>query len=111
MLLCRFACPDLTSKEGTWAKALAERYCVQSSILHFYVRENGELYYGINGVQKGLFLSAINTRSPFWVLVDIYGNSVALEFLGNRCCLSSVRRRQCTNSREFNVYKDGTWDG
>lgn len=80
--LPRFACPDLTSKEGNWAKALAERYCQAQSILHFYVRENGELYYGVNGVQKGLFLSGINTRSPMWVLVDIYGNSNCLEFLG-----------------------------
>uniref|UniRef100_A0A914RC95 NHR domain-containing protein n=1 Tax=Parascaris equorum TaxID=6256 RepID=A0A914RC95_PAREQ len=33
----RFACPDLTSKDGYWAKALPERYSVEGSILHFYV--------------------------------------------------------------------------
>ena len=78
----RFACPDLTNKEGHWAKALPERYCVEGSILHFYVNEEGDLYYGINGVLKGMFLNGINARQPFWVMLDIYGNSTALEFIG-----------------------------
>lgn len=78
----RFACPDLTSKGGYWAKALAERYSVEKSILHFYVNSAGEMYYGLNGVSKGLFLAGINTNLPMWVIVDIYGNSVGLEFLG-----------------------------
>ncbi len=89
--LFRFACPDLTSKEGNWAKALAERYCVQSSVLHFYVRDSGDMYYGINGVLKGLFLSGINTMLPLWVMVDIYGNSNALEFVGmTKLCIFCI---------------------
>lgn len=78
----RFACPDLTSKDGYWAKALPERYSVAGSILHFYVNAEGELYYGINGVLKGQFLNGINVFSPLWVIVDIYGNSSSLEFIG-----------------------------
>ncbi|KAK6110567.1 Neuralized family protein [Brugia pahangi] len=81
MELPKFACPDLTSKEGYWAKALPERYSVAGSILHFYVNAEGELYYGINGVLKGQFLNGINVFSPLWVIVDIYGNSSSLEFI------------------------------
>ncbi|GMT06491.1 hypothetical protein PENTCL1PPCAC_28665 [Pristionchus entomophagus] len=77
----KFACPDLSSKEGYWAKALPERYSVEGNILHFYVNAEGELYYGINGQQKGLFLMGINTTLPLWVIVDIYGNSTAVEFI------------------------------
>ncbi|GMT35179.1 hypothetical protein PFISCL1PPCAC_26476 [Pristionchus fissidentatus] len=77
----KFACPDLSSKEGYWAKALPERFSVEGNILHFYVTAEGELYYGINGQQKGLFLMAINTSLPLWVIVDIYGNSTAVEFI------------------------------
>ena len=51
--LPKFACPDLTSKAGYWAKALAERYSIEKAILHFFVNDNGEMYYGINGVNKG----------------------------------------------------------
>uniref|UniRef100_A0A1I7XNM9 RING-type E3 ubiquitin transferase n=1 Tax=Heterorhabditis bacteriophora TaxID=37862 RepID=A0A1I7XNM9_HETBA len=77
----KFACPDLTSKEGYWAKALPERYSVEGNILHFYVSSTGELCYGINGTQKGVFLVGINTSMPLWIIVDIYGNSVAVEFI------------------------------
>lgn len=55
IIYSRFACPDLSSKEGYWAKALPERYSVEGNILHFYVNAEGELYYGINGQQKVLF--------------------------------------------------------
>uniref|UniRef100_A0A914C7B4 Neuralized n=1 Tax=Acrobeloides nanus TaxID=290746 RepID=A0A914C7B4_9BILA len=79
--LPKFACPDLTSKGGYWAKALAERYSIEKSILHFYINAAGEMYYGLNGVPKGIFLNGINTTLPIWVVVDIYGNSVGIEFL------------------------------
>jgi len=80
--ISRYTCPDMTNKDGSWAKAISERHCQKGNIIHFYVRRNGELYYGVNGVQKGLFLSSINTNLPLWVVVDIYGNSTAVEFLG-----------------------------
>uniref|UniRef100_A0A915D3T9 NHR domain-containing protein n=1 Tax=Ditylenchus dipsaci TaxID=166011 RepID=A0A915D3T9_9BILA len=70
--LPKFACPDLTSKAGYWAKALAERYSVN---------DTGEMYYGINGVNKGLFLNGINVSLPIWIIIDIYGNSVGVEFV------------------------------
>ncbi|CAD6185077.1 unnamed protein product [Caenorhabditis auriculariae] len=77
----KFACPDLTAKEGYWAKALPERYSVEGNILHFYINGGGELFYGINGNLKGLFLTGINVNHPMWLIVDIYGNSVSLEFI------------------------------
>ncbi len=81
--LPKYACPDLTNKPGNWAKAMPERYCHLGAILHFYVRPNGEMFYGVNGSQKGLFLSGIATNLPLWVVVDIYGNTNLLEFVGN----------------------------
>jgi protein neuralized len=41
--LPKFACPDLTSKAGFWAKALPERYCHQDYIVHFMVNSDGNL--------------------------------------------------------------------
>uniref|UniRef100_A0A1I7U091 RING-type E3 ubiquitin transferase n=1 Tax=Caenorhabditis tropicalis TaxID=1561998 RepID=A0A1I7U091_9PELO len=76
-----FACPDLTTKEGYWAKALPERYSSEGNILHFYVNKDGELFYGINGSQKGMFLTGINVRLPMWLILDIYGNSVGVEII------------------------------
>ncbi|EGT59348.1 hypothetical protein CAEBREN_15419 [Caenorhabditis brenneri] len=76
-----FACPDLTTKDGYWAKALPERYSNEGNILHFYVNSQGELFYGINGSQKGMFLTGINVRLPMWLILDIYGNSVGVEII------------------------------
>lgn len=97
----KYACPDrkfhldcvlfgllltsknlVTNKPGNWAKALTERYCLQNNVLHFYVQESGEVLYGVNGVQKGLFLTGLDTSRPLWIVVDIYGNTLAVEFLG-----------------------------
>uniref|UniRef100_A0A1I7Z3Z0 Neuralized n=1 Tax=Steinernema glaseri TaxID=37863 RepID=A0A1I7Z3Z0_9BILA len=79
--LPKFACPDLTTKVGYWAKALPERYSQQGALLHFYVNNLGELHYGINGVVKGVFIQNINVNLPVWVIVDIYGNCKSLEFV------------------------------
>lgn len=73
----------MTSKAGFWAKALAERYSIDKGILHFYINSSGELHYGINGVNKGLFLNKINVSLPLWIVMDIYGNSIGIEFVGS----------------------------
>uniref|UniRef100_A0A914H0S4 Neuralized n=1 Tax=Globodera rostochiensis TaxID=31243 RepID=A0A914H0S4_GLORO len=76
--LPKFACPDLTSKGGYWAKSLAERYSVEGSILHFFTNESGEI--------------GINVINPLWIIVDIYGNSIAVEFIDpNEVQLQSKR--------------------
>ncbi|XP_025415117.1 protein neuralized isoform X3 [Sipha flava] len=80
----KYACPDLTSKSGFWAKALGERHVVLDSVLFFYVDSGGDVHYGIDGQSKGVFMQGIDTRSPLWVLLDIYGNSTIIEFLDCR---------------------------
>jgi hypothetical protein len=51
------------------------------------------LFTGINGVSKGLFVNGINYSLPMWVMVDIYGNSTAVEFIDS----SDVHFRQTTS--------------
>lgn len=80
--LPRYACPDLTNCPGYWAKALPERLARHGSVLLFYVTLAGDVMFGINGEDKGVFFSGINTRVPLWALLDIYGNTVAVEFVG-----------------------------
>lgn len=78
--LPRYACPDLTNKPGNWAKALGERYTTNNIMLFFYVTRSGDVYYGVNGEEKGLFFSGVNVSSPLWAMLDIYGNTVGVEF-------------------------------
>ncbi len=85
--LPKYACPDLTNKPGFWGKALHERYCQRNNILFYYVTSSGEVHYGVNGEEKGLFITDVDTRGPLWVMIDIYGNSTACEFLDSRTYL------------------------
>lgn len=78
--LPRYACPDLTSMSGNWAKALGERYAECTNLLFFYITRNGDVRYGVNGVEKGVFFSGVSMAGPLWALLDIYGNTVSVEF-------------------------------
>lgn len=99
----RYACPDLTNKEGNWAKALTERYCGQGNFIHFYVMSNGEMHYGVNGVNKGVFFNGINVSLPMWVLLDIYGNSTCVEFVGK--LLKTLLKHNKNRTLSWNIIK------
>lgn len=93
----KYACPDLTNKPGFWGKALHERFCQRDNVLFYYATANGEVHYGINGEEKGLFITDVDTRGPLWVMIDIYGNSTACEFIDSRtymCNNTQQVRRQ-----------------
>ncbi|XP_069994523.1 protein neuralized [Penaeus vannamei] len=79
--LPKYACPDLTNKPGYWAKALSERFAEQGSILFYYVDSTGDVHFGINGEERGVFFGGVDTRSQLWGLFDVYGNSTAVEFV------------------------------
>lgn len=79
--LPRYACPDLTSVHGNWAKAVGEKFAKKDSILHYYVDQNGDVHYGIDAEEYGIFFGGINTSGKLWAVLDIYGNTVAVEFM------------------------------
>ena len=90
--LPRYACPDLTNKPGSWAKALSERFAVQGAVLYFYVTQTGDVHFGVNGEDKGFFFGDVETRGPLWAVVDVYGNSTAIELVDPRAQLNNSRR-------------------
>ncbi|XP_022905558.2 protein neuralized isoform X1 [Onthophagus taurus] len=98
--LPKYACPDLTNKPGYWAKALPERFCSQTTVLFYYVTSTGEVHFGINGEEKGVFFSGVETRGPLWALIDVYGNSTAIEFVDIRHQLNNSRRNELSSSYE-----------
>ncbi|XP_023021319.1 E3 ubiquitin-protein ligase neur isoform X1 [Leptinotarsa decemlineata] len=103
--LPKYACPDLTNKPGYWAKALPERFCSQGTILFYYVTSAGDVHFGINGEEKGIFFSSVETRGPLWCLIDVYGNSTAIEFVDIRHQLNNSSRYSGTTNCE-NVPRD-----
>ncbi|KAJ8952958.1 hypothetical protein NQ318_006575 [Aromia moschata] len=94
-ILPKYACPDLTNKPGYWAKALPERFCSQGTILFYYVTSTGDVHFGINGEEKGIFFSSVETRGPLWCLIDVYGNSTAIEFVDVRHQLNNSSSSRC----------------
>ncbi|GAB6023292.1 hypothetical protein CHUAL_008101 [Chamberlinius hualienensis] len=82
--LPRYACPDLTNRVGYWAKALPDRMVERDALVFYYVTETGDVHYGINDEEKGVFFSGVDIRKPLWALIDIYGNTVALELIDPR---------------------------
>lgn len=87
--LPKYACPDLTNRPGNWAKALGERYATEGTLLHYYASNTGEVFFGINGEEKGLFLNGVDTRTPLWALIDIYGNTTAIEMVEDELVLNN----------------------
>ncbi|KAK6185585.1 hypothetical protein SNE40_007786 [Patella caerulea] len=79
--LPRYACPDLTNKPGTFAKALSERFAKTNTVMCFFVTRSGDVMFSVNGEDKGLFFNGVNTNGPLWALLDIYGNTMSVEFL------------------------------
>ncbi|KAA0195823.1 hypothetical protein HAZT_HAZT004868 [Hyalella azteca] len=79
--LPKYVCPDLTSRNGCWAKALSERYAHQGSVLYFYVNSAGDVIYGMDDTEIGVFLNGVDVKGPLWVVVDVYGNSTSLQFV------------------------------
>ncbi|XP_046487241.1 protein neuralized isoform X2 [Neodiprion pinetum] len=91
--LPKYACPDLTNKPGYWAKALAERFAERDTVLFYYVTSAGDVHFGVNGEEKGVFFSSVETRGPLWAIIDVYGNSTAIEFVDpNRQHFNNVKR-------------------
>lgn len=96
-----FSVLDLTNKPGFWAKALSERLCEQDIVLHYYVTAAGDVHFGINGEEKGLFFSGVDTRSQLWAMIDVYGNTTAVEFLDSRYHLNNRRSVAAAGEQEL----------
>ena len=79
--LPRFVCPDLTSKDGYWARAIREDYTETGNRITFYVNAAGQMHYFVNNEHKGLLLNCLPTTSNIWVLLDVYGNTVTAKFV------------------------------
>nr|CAD7603889.1 unnamed protein product [Timema genevievae] len=95
--LPKYVCPDLTNKPGYWAKALAERFAERDTILFYYVTATGDVHFGINGEEKGVFFSGVETRGPLWAVMDVYGNSTAVELVDTRQHLNNAASRPDTS--------------
>ncbi|KOB68675.1 putative neuralized, partial [Operophtera brumata] len=75
---------ELRNEPDNWAWVLSnlnEQFCEKDSILYYYVNSAGYVHYGINGEEKALLVSLVDTTNPLWAFVNIYGNIRAIQFV------------------------------
>lgn len=72
---------DLTSKSGFWAKAFNDAFVRQDAVLCYYVNSSGEVVFEINGENR-TFFTGVDVTKELWCMLDIYGNTTAIEFVG-----------------------------
>ena len=89
----KYACPDLTNKSGYWAKALPDRSLEPNAVIHYYVSSHGEVHFGINGGDLGVFFTGIDIRQPLWAMIDLYGNCTSIELADSRRSMNNFSNR------------------
>uniref|UniRef100_A0A2I3SPZ3 RING-type E3 ubiquitin transferase n=1 Tax=Pan troglodytes TaxID=9598 RepID=A0A2I3SPZ3_PANTR len=96
--LPKYACPDLVSQSGFWAKALPEEFANEGNIIAFWVDKKGRVFHRINDSAVMLFFSGVRTADPLWALVDVYGLTRGVQLLGE--CLAPSRPARPSLRRE-----------
>ncbi|XP_043925046.1 E3 ubiquitin-protein ligase NEURL1B [Protopterus annectens] len=98
----KYACPDLVTRPGYWAKALPERYALKDNVLAFWVDRQGRVFYSINDEEPILFHCGVKVSGPFWGLIDVYGITQEVQMLDSTFAetistarLSTVRLSTC----------------
>ncbi|XP_030068311.1 E3 ubiquitin-protein ligase NEURL1B isoform X1 [Microcaecilia unicolor] len=98
----KYACPDLVTRPGYWAKALPERFALRDNILAFWADRHGRVFYSINDDEPILFNCGIKVSSPLWALIDVYGITQEVQILDSMFAdtmtsarLSSARLSTC----------------
>uniref|UniRef100_A0A3Q3WHQ1 E3 ubiquitin-protein ligase NEURL1B n=1 Tax=Mola mola TaxID=94237 RepID=A0A3Q3WHQ1_MOLML len=94
----KYACPDLVTRPGYWAKALPERLAQKDNVLSFWADRHGRVFYSINEGEPILFHCGLSIGCPLWAIIDIYGitqevtllESTLAESVGSSC-LSAAR--------------------
>ncbi|EDL94375.1 neuralized-like (Drosophila) (predicted), isoform CRA_a [Rattus norvegicus] len=101
--LPKYACPDLVSQSGFWAKALPEEFANEGNIIAFWVDKKGRVFYRINESAAMLFFSGVRTADPLWALVDVYGLTRGVQLLGTQ----TLHTGRASSSLSFLIWKMG----
>lgn len=94
----KYACPDLVTRPGYWAKALPERLALKDNVLSFWADRHGRVFYSINDGEPILFHCGLSIGCPLWAIIDIYGITQEVTLLESTfaesvgpSCLSTAR--------------------
>ena len=66
-----FAVPDLTDRDGFWARVVGDVGAVGRVTV--WLTDNGVARWNVNGVDLGVLVDGLPVDVPLWLLVDLYG--------------------------------------
>uniref|UniRef100_A0A4W4HN38 E3 ubiquitin-protein ligase NEURL1 n=1 Tax=Electrophorus electricus TaxID=8005 RepID=A0A4W4HN38_ELEEL len=98
--LPKYACPDLVSQSGFWAKALPEEFANEGNLVAFWVDKKGRVFYRINESSPMLFFSGVRATEPLWALIDVYGLTRGVQLLD-----SEIVPPDCLRPRSFTTVR------
>ncbi|KAM6916198.1 E3 ubiquitin-protein ligase NEURL1-like [Xenentodon cancila] len=104
--LPKYACPDLVSQSGFWAKALPEELSNEGNIISFWVDKKGRVFYRINDSSPILFFSGVHVAERLWALIDVYGLTRGVQLLDSEMVsLDCVRPRSFASTHRGSVQR------
>ncbi|XP_034040563.1 E3 ubiquitin-protein ligase NEURL1-like isoform X2 [Thalassophryne amazonica] len=104
--LPKYACPDLVSQSGFWAKALPEELSNEGNIIAFWVDKKGRVFYRINNSSPILFFSGVHMSEPLWALIDVYGLTRGIQLLESEM-LPVMHPRSLAASHQASIQQNG----
>lgn len=78
----KYACPDLVTRPGYWAKALPENLALRDTVLAYWADRHGRVFYSVNDGEPVLFHCGVAVGGPLWALIDVYGITDEVQLLG-----------------------------
>ena len=87
--LVLFVSTDLRKRPGFWIENLSENYGDVGLLLSIHFTASGDVRLEVNGQDQGVVLTDVDTRTPLWFMVDVYGNTTAVQFVGKSNCFAS----------------------
>ncbi|XP_026165566.1 E3 ubiquitin-protein ligase NEURL1-like [Mastacembelus armatus] len=106
--LPKYACPDLVSQSGFWAKALPEELSNEGNIISFWVDKKGRVFYRINDSSPMLFFSGVHVSEPLWALIDVYGLTRGVQLLDSEMVpVDCLRPRSFAATHQASIQRNG----
>ncbi|KAM3862647.1 E3 ubiquitin-protein ligase NEURL1-like [Diretmus argenteus] len=106
--LPKYACPDLVSQSGFWAKALPEELSNEGNVISFWVDKKGRVFYRINESSPMLFFSGVHASEPLWALIDVYGLTRGVQLLDSEMVpVDCLRPRSFTAAHRASIQRNG----
>ncbi|XP_058864658.1 E3 ubiquitin-protein ligase NEURL3-like [Acipenser ruthenus] len=96
-----FACPNLKGRPGFWVGAIPEECARQGDRIAYWVNKKGELLYRVNSGETYLLLRGVNVNSTLWGLMDVYGQTRALQILGSTKRSAFGTQTSCPRNTPF----------